>query len=138
MERKVLTTRVFWLNYFPPIDIQHTQCPCRFRDKKNSVVTNFETDIYLYMASDCIKVPGTYGILLHVASRLAVFLEHGNVTLGITKVASVHLPSTGNLCPLHIICSLFVPARAWQMSPAERSALYTLPICPWKLLSVKE
>ena len=35
---------------FPPIDNQHTQqCPCRFIPEKNnsSLVTNFETDMYI-------------------------------------------------------------------------------------------
>ena len=39
---------------------------------------------------------------------LAVFVNHGGRILGIVKVASLHLPSILNLCPLHVNNHLYI------------------------------
>ena len=83
---KQLVTAVF----APPIDIQqalvqHTQSvsvPIRHPSDKNSVVTNFETGIYIHRKY---KIPGTYAVYSCMWRLWVAFLEHGGGALGIFK-----------------------------------------------------
>ena len=85
--------------FFPSIDIQqalvlivqHTQRPCRLvilRSDKSSVVTSFETDVYIrrkytrYEVHTC----AVYSCVWHQG----VFLEHGGEALGIFKSPVLH------------------------------------------------
>ena len=90
--------------FFPSIDIQHTQCPCRFvilerrklklccRQKK------FETGICIGTTQS--KIPGAYGILTHVASGL--FSRCMAAKLLALSKSPVCTANRVDLCPIHI------------------------------------
>ena len=63
---------------------------------------------------------------MHVAFG-AVFLEQGGGTLVVIKIASLHLPSIVNLCPLDssLYFAFMSDRSGLRMPPGEKSALYT-------------
>ena len=73
--------------FFPPIDIQHSHrvsVPTRYSREKNSVVTSFETDLYMHIAGTTrytryeLEQRYTCGVRV-------VVLEHGGGALGVFK-----------------------------------------------------
>ena len=79
--------------------------PIRHPSDKSSAVTSFETDIYLHRI--CNKIPGTYAVYSCVW-RLGCFPRAWRRGSWHFHVASLHLQSIMNLCPLHT----FFPSEA--------------------------
>ena len=109
---------------FTPIDIQHIQCLCRFviLETRSSIVTSFETGIYTSQLQQ-----GTRYIRASSRMwRLGCFPEAWRRRSCHFQVASSHLQSMMNPCPLHtiFIFSFLSKRSKRRMPPAERSALY--------------
>ena len=104
---------------FPPIDIEHSQSvPIHPRDKI-SVVTSFETDIYIHRKHN--KMPGTYTVY-SCMRRPGCFPGAWRRGSWHFHVASLHLQSIIDLGPLHIIFTFFLREQARRAANAARGA----------------
>ena len=100
MEHKVRLTCVFLIKvFFPPVDIQHTQCPCRFvileRQLRKALYSNIIRDRHIHR--EYLEQATRHIRYTHASDIQTVLLEHGGGILGIINVASLHQLSIVNL-----------------------------------------
>ena len=113
--------------------VQHTQSVSvpilHPSGKESSVVTSFETYIYICIANTRYQAQDRYAIYSCVWRLWLVFLEHGGGVLAIFKspVCTYNRAWTFSLSASHYFC--FLSKRSGRrMPPAERSALHILCI----------
>ena len=112
---------------FTPIDIQHTQSvsvPIRHPRDRENLWSDKLRDKHIHRKYYN-KIPGTYGILMRLASELFSW----SMAEGLLAVSSRYFPPTINHGPLsasrYFFCFSFLSKRSERrMPPAERKALY--------------
>ena len=85
--------------------------PIRHPSDKSSVVTSFETDIYIPGTRKYNKKPSTYAVYSCVW-RPGCFPGTWRRGSWHLQVASLHLQSIMDLCPLHITFFFFLPGAS--------------------------
>ena len=88
-------------------------------------VTNFEADVYI--ASTSSKMPGAYGMLMHVASGLFSWSTAAGLLTLSKPLVCTYNQSCGPLSASHnlLYLSFLSESSGRRMPPAERSALST-------------
>ena len=121
--------------FFPPINIQHTQCLCRFvvlATKALLSQASRQTYIYIYtwQIQQLISTHYLSTWYAHACCVRVVQMEQGGGALGIFKppVCTYLYNQSRTFCQLHI-CTVYI-LPPWskrsgrRMPPAKRSALY--------------
>ena len=108
------------------IGIQHTLSPCRFVILETTTLesqASRQTHTHIYTHRKYNKIPGTYAVYLCMWRRPGCFPGAWRRCPWHFQVASLHLQSIMDLCPLHVIIFLFfLPEQAYRPADAARGA----------------
>ena len=122
--------------FFPPIDIQqaliqHTQRPCRLVTLETKALQSQDSrQTYIYIAK-CNKIPGTCAVYSCVW-RLGCFPGAWRRGSWHFEVASLHLQSIMNRCPLHTIFPSYARVAGGVCRPRSETPcnMIHMPIRP--------
>ena len=103
---------------FPPIDIQHTQCPCRFVILETKALWS-QASSHMYIYYIYIILRSTSQVRQQDTGHIRSVPMHaasGLFSWSMAFLSRQFAPTIMDLCPLHIICLLYT-------SPSPRDGL---------------